>query len=182
MLKLKQMLGLPAEATEDQMVEKLSAFLEEKKKAADEAPKAMAALEGERTKLSSQVVELAAQVKAKDEEILKLTTEKREAAATAFVEGLVKEGKIVPAQSPEVKALHLANPATAEKLFANAAKVVALGETGVSGSTTPPSAGEAVKKFSALMDEHQKAGLSVFEASKRIAAEHPEVFKAANPA
>lgn len=182
---LAQMLGLPAEATEDQMKTTLSGFLERVKgaeKVAEDAPKAMAALEGARTQLSEQVTTLAAQVKAKDEEILKLTTEKQEAAATAFVEGLVKDGKIVPAQSPDVKALHLANPETAAKLFANAAKVVVLGEQGVSGSTAPSDKGEAVKRFSALMDEHAKAGLSTFEASRRIATEHPEVFKAANQA
>jgi phage I-like protein len=79
---------------------------------------------------------LAEQNKALTEQIQAMTAEKNTAAITAFTDGLVKAGKVLPAQVEGLKAIALSSGLDAvAKLYEAAPAVVSLTEKGITGKT-----------------------------------------------
>lgn len=97
-----------------------------------------------------------------------------EKAATDFVEKALNDGKIAPAQQEEFRALHLSNKELAEKIVANAGKVV---DTKPKGSGAAGERGE--KSLDDLAKERMREDktLSYREAVDQALRDNPELAK-----
>lgn len=132
-------LGLPADASDEDVMKTLAGFVEaakaKKEEAAKEeqAAKAMADLKDVTVKLNEEKATLVGQVKTLSEKVASFEAKEKDAEAEAFVVGLVGK-KITPAMRDSVKKLALTDLALAKSIYEKAPDVVELGEKGIPGS------------------------------------------------
>lgn len=121
--KLKQLLGLPAEADETAVEQALFALIAAKEDAARKADELQAACDEKDENLKKRDEDLSK----KDEELQAA----RAAAAEAFTDGLIRAGVLAPKDEERINAcrsLYLANPQQARLAFAGEA-TLAVGES-----------------------------------------------------
>jgi cation transport regulator len=135
-------LGLPADATEDQVLTAIEAL----KPQADK----LAEAEGLKTRLAEAEGKL------------------RENHITGVVEKLVADGKLLPAQVEAARAALLADEATFTKLMEHQPKIVELGERGSDGGAADPAAelSESDRKVAAVLGVDLKAFAQARETEK----------------
>lgn len=127
--KLKQMLGLPAEADETAVEQAIAALLAAKEDASKKADELQASSEEQDEKLKEKDEALQKkdeELKEKDEEL----EAARAAAAEAFTDSLIRTGKLAPKDEERIKAcraLYTANPKQAK--LALAYDAVTVGES-----------------------------------------------------
>lgn len=129
------------------------------------------------TKLTEQVGALTTEKEAAVKKLADFEQAQKTAEAKAFVAGLVKDGKLAPAQVPHAEKVALSDLALAKDLFGAAKPVVDLSEKGVSSGNV---AGDKVAA-QARLDERVKAlrdadgNLSTQAAYSIALAEMPDV-------
>lgn len=182
--KLCARLGLPENATDEQIEAKLAAMDSAAKKA-DEVQKTAAV---QMSEVAGKVEKLSEVITSSNTRIATLETENKalkegELAreVKAFVDGLVTEGKIVPAQHEEVSKFAAKDLALAKSVYAKAAKVIALGPVGADGAApAAATADDAVLKLREASDKIAKEkGISFSEAKDIAIAQNPELAKKA---
>jgi len=179
-------LGMPEDATDEMVMEKIKEGVEAMKMAVD----AKAAMADTHEKLSlsektlsakDEAIKLAQDVNAKLADTVKaLEKEKLDTKIAGVVSKLEQGGNIIASQKEAVaKYAYSTSPDEALKFF-SAFKAVTLGEKGIGSQNDDTKAG-AVLKYRALAEEKAKTlGIKFTEACGLVNAENPDLAKLAN--
>lgn len=183
--KICALLGLPVEASDDEVIAKLQAALGGQKEAVEAAAAEAKVLTASRDDAHRALSAAQTALKAKADEVVslaakleKLETEKRDEAIEALGRELVTQGRILATHQDQVRAFSLAMGLDkAKEFFTSLPVTVQLGEAGIAGTSAANEAQAAQAKLDARIAELRKqdAALSFKAAHALALSEDPSL-------